>query len=126
MSLVLKIYALCSISNLMNQANNKQLSPIKKIIYLHGKPFFIYSKINTHMSLRINETAPDFTAETTQGRIQVHEWLGDSWGILFSHPKEKRVVMFIHPDRMATKETQNHFFFAIAQLTKKIRLINKR
>jgi alkyl hydroperoxide reductase subunit AhpC len=38
--------------------------------------------------LRINDTAPNFEAETTQGRINFHEWLGDSWGVLFSHPKD--------------------------------------
>jgi len=40
------------------------------------------------MSLRLNDTAPDFTAETTQGNIHFHEWIGNGWAILFSHPKD--------------------------------------
>ena len=40
------------------------------------------------MSLRINDEAPNFTAETTQGTIDFHEWIGDGWAILFSHPKD--------------------------------------
>jgi len=40
------------------------------------------------MSLRINGTVPDFTAETSEGTISFHDWIGDSWAILFSHPKD--------------------------------------
>jgi alkyl hydroperoxide reductase subunit AhpC len=42
----------------------------------------------TIMAIRLGDTAPDFTAESTAGTIKFHEWLGDSWGILFSHPKD--------------------------------------
>jgi alkyl hydroperoxide reductase subunit AhpC len=40
------------------------------------------------MSLRLGDTAPDFTAETTQGKIEFHKWIGDGWAVLFSHPKD--------------------------------------
>ena len=40
------------------------------------------------MSLKINSVAPDFKAKTSEGDISFHEWLGDSWGVLFSHPKD--------------------------------------
>ncbi len=40
------------------------------------------------MAIRLGDTAPDFSAETTEGQLQFHEWKGDSWAILFSHPKD--------------------------------------
>jgi alkyl hydroperoxide reductase subunit AhpC len=40
------------------------------------------------MAIQLGQVAPDFEAETTMGRIRFHEWLGDSWGVLFSHPKD--------------------------------------
>ncbi len=40
------------------------------------------------MAIRLGDVAPDFTAETTEGTVSFHEWLGDGWGILFSHPKD--------------------------------------
>src|SRR5918992_343973 len=40
------------------------------------------------MSIRLGDEAPDFTAETTEGTIRFHDWLGDQWGVLFSHPKD--------------------------------------
>ena len=40
------------------------------------------------MALQLGQTAPDFEQDSTQGRIAFHEWLGDSWGVLFSHPKD--------------------------------------
>src|SRR5271155_404514 len=50
------------------------------------KPKFTKGTIT--MTLRINDVAPDFEAETTQGRIRFHEFVGDSWCVLFSHPKD--------------------------------------
>jgi alkyl hydroperoxide reductase subunit AhpC len=40
------------------------------------------------MSLRLGDIAPDFTAKTTEGEIHFHEWLGDKWGVLYSHPAD--------------------------------------
>lgn len=53
------------------------------------------------MAIRLGDTAPDFTAETTEGTIQFHEWLGDCWGVLFSHPKDYTPVCTTELGRVA-------------------------
>jgi alkyl hydroperoxide reductase subunit AhpC len=58
------------------------------------------------MSLRINDIAPDFTADTTQGPIQFHDWIGDGWAVLFSHPKNFTPVCTTELGAMAGLEPE--------------------
>jgi alkyl hydroperoxide reductase subunit AhpC len=58
------------------------------------------------MSLRINDIAPDFTAETTQGEIQFHDWIGGGWAVLFSHPKNFTPVCTTELGAMAGLEQE--------------------
>jgi alkyl hydroperoxide reductase subunit AhpC len=66
-----------------------RLTPGGSLLYASGTNFpNALQRMEQTMSLRINDLAPDFTAETTQGTIHFHEWIGDNWAVLFSHPKD--------------------------------------
>jgi len=72
------------------------LLPVKVPLVLrtrHGK--------ETIMAIRLGDTTPDFTAETTEGTIEFHKWLDNSWGILFSHPKDYTPVCTTELGRVA-------------------------
>jgi thioredoxin-dependent peroxiredoxin len=58
------------------------------------------------MALRINDIAPDFTAETTQGTIHFHDWIGNNWAVLFSHPKDFTPVCTTELGAVAALESQ--------------------
>ena len=58
------------------------------------------------MSLRINDIAPNFKAQTTVGEIDFHEWLGGQWGVLFSHPKDFTPVCTTELGYMAGLENE--------------------
>ena len=58
------------------------------------------------MAIRLGDTAPDFTAETTEGTIELHKFLGDGWGILFSHPKDYTPVCTTELGRVANLKSE--------------------
>jgi alkyl hydroperoxide reductase subunit AhpC len=58
------------------------------------------------MAIRLGDTAPDFTAETTEGTIELHNYLGDSWGVLFSHPKDYTPVCTTELGRVANLKNE--------------------
>ena len=60
------------------------------------------------MSIRLNEIVPDFTAETDQGEIGFHEWIGDGWAIMFSHPKDFTGVCTTGFSAVAQKRACNY------------------
>ncbi|MBV9048831.1 MAG: redoxin domain-containing protein, partial [Solirubrobacterales bacterium] len=58
------------------------------------------------MTLKLGDPAPDFEANTTEGPIRFHDWLGDSWGVLFSHPKDFTPVCTTELGYMATSKRE--------------------
>jgi alkyl hydroperoxide reductase subunit AhpC len=58
------------------------------------------------MTLQLGQTAPDFEAETTEGKIDFHDWIGDSWAVLFSHPKDFTPICTTELGYMASQKSQ--------------------
>lgn len=61
----------------------------------------LYYERKYKMAIRLGDIAPDFTAETSEGTVEFHKWLGDSWGVLFSHPKDYTPVCTTELGRVA-------------------------
>jgi alkyl hydroperoxide reductase subunit AhpC len=79
-------------------------SDIKKASIKDSTLFFsvnIQEKGLSIMSIRLGDEAPNFTADTTEGKIDFHQWLGDGWGVLFSHPKDYTPVCTTELGRVA-------------------------
>jgi len=73
------------------------------------------------MTLAINDTAPDFEAETTEGKVRFHDWIGDKWAVLFSHPKDFTPVCTTELGYMA--KIKPEFGGAVIGPDKKIKLV---
>src|SRR5690349_11975091 len=92
----------CQSSRFAQQKSSRRNGAFERFASLHGsphKPIFrqqtdlfgrqdFTNRRRIGMALAIGDTAPDFEAETTEGKIRFHDWLGSSWGVLFSHPKD--------------------------------------
>src|SRR5262245_40384055 len=70
-----------------SRINQHSLKVSRRALWYPGRKANVQQR-RPAMTLQINDTAPDFEAETTEGKIRFHDWIGDKWAVLFSHPKD--------------------------------------